>query len=79
MDNNAQESVYGVMPSYLQVRNSIVAYGSFITKKNVDNVDKVAVIGSNTAQVLFGTKNPIGKDIRMGDTILTVIGVMKAK
>ncbi len=79
MNNNAQESVYGVMPSYLQVRNSTVAYGSFITKKNVDNIDKVAVIWSNTAQVLFWTTNPIGKDIRMWDTILTVIGVMKAK
>gem|GEM_PF-3719027 len=44
LSNNAQETVYGVMPSYLQVRNSSVAYGSFITQKNVDDVDKVAVI-----------------------------------
>ncbi len=79
LSNNAQETVYGVMPSYLQVRNSSVAYGSFITQRNVDDVDKVAVIWSDTATVLFGNKNPIGKDIRMGNTILTVIGVMKAK
>ena len=44
MDNNAQESVYGVTPAYLQVHNSVVQYGSFITQKNVDDVDKVAVI-----------------------------------
>jgi hypothetical protein len=44
LSNNAQETIYGVIPSYLQVRNSSVAYGSFITQKNVDNVDKVAVI-----------------------------------
>lgn len=79
LNNNAQESIYGVMPSYLQVRNSSVAYWSFITKKNINNVDKVAVIWSNTAQVLFWSVNPIGKDIRVGNTILTVIGVMKVK
>jgi len=79
LSNNAQETVYGVMPSYLQVRNSTVAYWSFITQRNVDNVDKVAVIWSDTATVLFGDVNPIGKDIRMGNNILTVIGVMKAK
>ena len=79
LSNNAQETVYGVMPSYLQVRNSTVEYWSFITQRNVDNVDKVAVIWSDTATVLFGDVNPIGKDIRMGNNILTVIGVMKAK
>ena len=79
LSNNAQETVYGVMPSYLKVRNWIVEYWSFITQKNVDNVDKVAVIWSDTAAVLFGNTDPIGKDIRMGNTILTVIGVMKAK
>ena len=79
LSNNAQETVYWVMPSYLHVRNSTVAYGSFITQKNVDDVDKVAVIWSDTATVLFGSINPIGKDIRMGNTILTVIGVMKSK
>lgn len=79
LNNNAQETVYWVMPSYLHVRNSTVAYGSFITQKNIDDVDKVAVIWSNTATVLFGSINPIGKDIRMWNTILTVIGVMKSK
>ncbi len=79
MNNNAKETVYGIMPSYLQVRNSAVAYGSFITQKNVDDVDKVAVIWSDTATVLFWNVNPIGKDIRMDNTILTVIGVMKSK
>ena len=79
LDNNAQETIYGVTPAYLQVRNSTVAYGSFITQKNEDNVDKVAVIWSDTATVLFGNANPIGKDIRFGNTILTVIGVMTVK
>jgi putative ABC transport system permease protein len=67
------------MPSYLKVRNSSVEYGAFVSKQNVDNVDKVAVIGFTTAETLFGTENPIGKDIRIGNVILKVIGVMKKK
>ncbi len=77
--NNAQETIYGVTPSYLDVRDSAVEFWSFITQSNMDNADKIAVIGSNTATVLFGSENPIGKDIRVGNTILTVIGIMKAK
>ena len=42
--NNMQASIYGVSPSYLEVRNATVEYGAFISKSNVDNVDKVAVI-----------------------------------
>lgn len=77
--NNMQVSVYGVEPSYLTVRNSRVEYWAFISQQNVNNVDKVAVIWYTTAETLFGTVNPIGKDIRLGNVILTVIGVMKQK
>jgi putative ABC transport system permease protein len=52
-ENNMQASVYGVAPDYLIVRNSSIAYGSFITQENIDNIDKVAVIGSTTASTLF--------------------------
>ncbi|MBU0626669.1 ABC transporter permease [Patescibacteria group bacterium] len=76
---NMQVSVYGVVPSYLVVRNSSIEYGSFISDQNVTNVDKVAVIGFTTAETLFGTENPIGKDIRLGNVILKVIGVMEQK
>lgn len=76
---NMQVSVYGVIPSYLTVRNSSVEYGSFISSQNVDKVDKVAVIGYTTAQTLFWSENPVGKDIRVENVILTVIGVMKQK
>ena len=78
-DNNMQASIYGVTPDYLTVRNSTVQYGSFFTQANIDNIDKVAVLGSTTATTLFGTEDPIGKDINVGNNILTVVGVMTAK
>jgi len=78
-ENNMQASIYGVSPEYLIVRNSEVDYGAFISEENVKNIDKVAVIGSTTAETLFPNEDPIGKDINIGNNILTVIGVMKEK
>jgi putative ABC transport system permease protein len=78
-ENNMQTSIYGVSPEYLIVRNSEVDYGAFISEENVKNIDKVAVIGSTTAETLFPNEDPIGKDINIGNNILTVIGVMKEK
>ena len=77
--NNMQASIYWVAPSYLEVRNSSVEYWSFISQENVDNIDKVAVIGATTATTLFGTENPIGKDINVGNNILTIIWIMESK
>ncbi|AHB40915.1 hypothetical protein P148_SR1C00001G0100 [candidate division SR1 bacterium RAAC1_SR1_1] len=79
LSNNMQASIYGVTPGYLEVRNSVVEKGSFITQSNVDNIDKVAVLGATTATELFGNENPIGKDIHIGRNVLTVIGVMESK
>ncbi|MEI6426467.1 MAG: ABC transporter permease [Candidatus Absconditabacteria bacterium] len=78
-NNNMNASIYGVSPSYPEVRNSQVEYGSFISDSNVANIDKVAVLGSTTATTLFGTESPIGKDINIENHIFTVIGVMKTK
>ncbi len=79
-NQNTNTSVIGTVPAYLEVRNSSVAYGSFITEENLTNVDKVAVLGSSTATTLFPDEaNPLGKTFRVGNNIFTVIGVMKSK
>ena len=78
-DNNMQASIYGVTPDYLTVRNSSVQYWAFITQANIDNIDKVAILGSTTATTLFGTEDPIGKDINVWNNILTVVGIMAPK
>jgi len=78
-DNNMNASIYGVTSAYTTVRNSTVEFGSFISDSNVANIDKVAVLWATTASTLFGTDNPIGKDINIENHIFTVIGVMKSK
>jgi putative ABC transport system permease protein len=77
---NTSTTIVGTTDAYLTVRNATVDYGSFITAQNVADMDKVAVLGSQTLATLFPSDpNPIGQDIRVGNTIFTVIGIMKAK
>jgi putative ABC transport system permease protein len=65
-DKNVSVTVYGVLPVYAQVKNTELAYGSFITQDAVDQSEGVAVLGANTAKTLFGEKrNPIGSSIQV--------------
>ena len=80
MENNTNTSVAGVTPTYEDVRNFHVQYGQFISDDDVANNTQVAVLGYTVATALFGTANPIGKDIVVGGTrIFTVVGVMEQK
>lgn len=78
-NQNWTSSVQGTTPDYLAVRNLKVANGSFITNKDVDTRNRVAVIGSVVASNLFGEESPIGKNVRINNSPYTVIGVLESK
>ncbi len=50
--------------------------GRFITESEVTRTARVCVLGSELADILFPTTNPIGKEIRVGPEAFTVIGVL---
>jgi putative ABC transport system permease protein len=76
-DENLNSSVTGVTPSYWKIQNYELASGSLFTQQEYDRNAKVAVIGANVAETLFGTASPIGENVRMGSMIVTVIGVLE--
>lgn len=67
------------MPTYEKVNNTSVTAGTFITEAAYTNRDKVAVIGPTVVTNLFGTEDPLGKTIRIGNVLFTVVGITKAK
>jgi putative ABC transport system permease protein len=79
---NTNATVNGVTPEYLTVKNLEVSDGSFITNDDVDNLNKVAVLGQTMASDIFGSGafavDPIGKTIKMGNVVMTVVGVLAA-
>ncbi len=72
-------SVKGVTPNYPTVENHAVLLGRFFTEAENRSKKKVATLGYNLAQDLFGNQNPIGKKIKVGATSFTVVGIMEEK
>lgn len=77
--NSLVASFVGTTASYINVENSEVISGRFITKDEEGNMARVAVIGENIVRDLFDGVDPIGKTFRYKDQNFTVIGVFKKK
>ena len=50
--------------------------GRFVTEAEVARSARVCVLGSELADSLFPTTNPVGKEIRVGPEAFTVVGVL---
>jgi hypothetical protein len=75
--SNWTTTVVGSTPDFLPVRARTVGTGRFITAEDVSGQAAVVVLGSTTAQNLFGSEEPIGRTVTAGgSTPLTVIGVL---
>ncbi len=75
--NQTKELNYtGVTPEYPVVEDATVGQGRFIKQEDLDNLARVAVLGSKAASDLFGGENPLEKQIKINQTVFKVIGVM---
>jgi len=72
-------AVRGVGANYDTIRNWDVRNGSFITRQQVEDVAKVAVIGTEVVLELYNDENydPTGETITVNNQAFTVIGVME--
>ncbi len=80
-DYTTNATVNGVTPDYLIVKNLTVAEGSFITADDVETLNKSAVLGHDIAETMFwswvAAVDPIGEKIKMGNLVMTVVGVLE--
>jgi putative ABC transport system permease protein len=58
------------------VSELVMLQGRFWTDAENDRHAHVCVVGHDTAELLFGTEDPIGKDVNVGSGLYTVIGVV---
>jgi putative ABC transport system permease protein len=72
-------SILGTTPDFPQVRGISVADGRYFTQADLDRKLKGAVLGASLATELFGTTPPVGQVVTVGNTKLTVVGVMAEK
>ncbi len=69
----------GTTPTYLPASNDTLARGASFTTDDVRNGRRVVVLGSTAADGLFGGVDPVGKQITVGGTLFTVVGVLADK
>jgi putative ABC transport system permease protein len=72
-------AILGTTPDFPSVRDMTIASGRYFTQAEVDEKQKVAVLGSALATELFGNSSPIGEVVTVGNTKLVVIGVFNPK
>jgi len=78
--NNTNTQISGVTPEYATIRTLSLSSGSFINQAQLQGLSKVAVIGPQTAEDLFGVGvDPVGKTIRLNKIAFTIIGVTQSK
>ncbi len=69
-------SVYGTAPDAPDIFSSTVAKGRYVSEDDMAQRARVAVIGDEVAQKLFGSEEPVGQRIKIGNASYRVIGVM---
>jgi len=72
-------SIIGTTADFTAVREYAVAEGRFLSDKDNDRANKVAVLGYDIAEELFGDQVAVGQSVKIGTTKFTVVGVMAQK
>jgi putative ABC transport system permease protein len=67
----------GVDTSYFRLTNLALQEGSWFAPLQVSRGLPVAIIGHGLRTRFFTTEDPIGKPLKVGDTWLTVVGVLE--
>ena len=78
-NKNWATSVSGVSYNYLDVNNWSMKSGRFLSEKNVQNRERVAVVGKTVVKNLFGDEDPVGAEIRVKNIPFRIIGVLNSK
>jgi ABC-type antimicrobial peptide transport system permease subunit len=72
--------LYGTTPDYLAVRDwEDLDEGEPFTDRDVRNMAKLCLLGQTLVRELFGDESPIGREVRVQNVPLKVIGVLQRK
>ena len=78
-ENKTEASFVGVNAGYPNVEDMSLDKGRFFTDEDEHGLNRVAVLGSETATELFGDTDPVGRSIKIKRTNFQVIGVIQSR
>jgi putative ABC transport system permease protein len=69
----------GTENSFFTLNNLDIDQDKYFHKEQLEKGLPVCIIGKNVQTKLFGTNDPVGKQVKLGNNWLTVIGVLKKR
>jgi putative ABC transport system permease protein len=77
--SNTTANIVGTTDEILRIKNLLIDSGRFFSEDDNKSLQRVAVLGKTIATELFENRNPVGEQIRIGNVLFEVIGVLKEK
>jgi putative ABC transport system permease protein len=77
--NAANARVSGIEPQYQDIRTIELEYGRNFTPADEDQVLRVAIVGFDMAEQLFGKRNIVGESITLNGYPYTIVGKIRKK
>jgi putative ABC transport system permease protein len=78
-DRSGKATLIGITPSFTSILNYSAGKGIFINQDHYERSLKVCVLGASIADELFPFDDPVGKNIKIEDQWLEVVGIMSPK
>jgi len=78
-NRNTDVNTIGTTPDFPLVRDFEIDKGRFFNDIDIKRSNQVAVLGADLTEKLFGSANPLGKQIRIKNTSFQIIGTLVAK
>jgi putative ABC transport system permease protein len=69
----------GITNQFQAIRNLQIVQGRFLDSQDMTSRSKVCVITEELASLLYPAENPIGREVRVGEVLFTVVGVFRER
>jgi len=78
-NNNWSSTVYGSTNDYLIASNWVIGSGREFTEDEDRAGKSVCIIGDTVRRELYGSRNPVGEELRIKNFTCQVVGLLKSK